>query len=137
MRAQEKLLLRQMYEHVQNAGVFPHELSNTVHTMAAHVHRYKAEINVLEQISTYVPKDHKSPCDIPDCPLETTIPAFADHLSSISSVTSDIGALQKLVLEMERKTQTVIALVSRNISNSCDSTQGNWIGLQPTSDVTR
>lgn len=112
---QENRLLRQIYERDRQADVYPNEINNAVHTMAAHVHRYKAEMEVLEDLATDLANTHKTFCTASTCSLEHGTTAFSSYLVSLALVTSDVKALRKFIEELERKTQTVIALVSSTL----------------------
>lgn len=108
---QENRLLRQMYEVDSQANTYPHEINNAIHTMAAHAHRYKAEIEILEEIASELAKTYTSFCTAVACSSEYKGTAFKNHLVSLALVTSNIKALRKFVGELETKNQTVITLV--------------------------
>ena len=101
-----------MYERDRQADVYPNEINSAVHTMAAHVHRYKAEMEILEELASDLANTHKSFCTASTCSLEHGTTAFSNYLVSLTLVTSDVKALRKFIGELERKNQTVIALVS-------------------------
>ena len=80
--------------------------------MAAHVHRYKAEMEILEELASDLANTHKSFCTASTCSLEHGTTAFSNYLVSLTLIISDVKALRKFIGELERKNQTVIALVS-------------------------
>ena len=100
-----------MYETDPQANVYPNEINNAVHTMAAHVHRYKAEVEILEEIASDLARTHKTFCTASTCSPEHGTTAFSNHLVSLALVTSKIKAFRKFVGELEMKNQTIIALV--------------------------
>ena len=79
--------------------------------MAAHVHRYEAEIEILEEIASDLAKIYTSFCTAATCSPEHETTAFENHLISLALVTSNIKALRNFVGELEIKNQTVITLV--------------------------
>lgn len=104
-----------MYERNREEEVYPNEINNAVHTMAAHVHRYKAEMDILEELASDLANTHESFCTASTCSLEQGTAASSNYLVSLTLVTSDIKALRKFIGELERKNQTVIALVSSTL----------------------
>ena len=78
--------------------------------MAAHVHRYKAEMEVIKEVVSDLAIKYTEFCAANKCNLESRTTA-CDHLSSFALVASNITALRKFMDELEKKTQTVIALV--------------------------
>ena len=112
-------LLRQMYETDAQANTYPNEINNTVHTMAAHVHRYKVEMEILEEIASDLAKTSTNFCTAVACSSEYKKTAFKNHLVSLALVTSNIKALRKFVGELETKNQTVITLVRLIIKELC------------------
>ena len=101
---QETRLLRQMYETDPQADVYSNEINNAVHTLASHVHRYKAEVEILEEVTHDLAKNDVDFCTASICSPEHGMTAFRSHLSSLALVTSNIKALQKLIGELEMKT---------------------------------
>ena len=80
--------------------------------MAAHLHRYKTETSLLEEIISYLSKYCTCSCVNPS--LDSTArdksqPTFA---SSLNVIAADFKSLRISVEELGRKTQTTLGLVS-------------------------
>lgn len=86
--------MRQADETLSLPGDEPNKIRNSLHMMAAHLHRYRTEMDTLVSI-------------------ESSLHGVDSGLDDQLTITTEFnfGALQKFIGEIERKTQTILALV--------------------------
>lgn len=87
-------MLRQAREASSLMADHPNKIRNSLHMMVAHLHRYKTEIETLESIETLLYR------------------AGSAYSSETTEVDCQFTSLKKFILELEKKTQTTLALVS-------------------------
>jgi hypothetical protein len=86
-------------------------VNSALHTMAAHLHRYKAEMRILSGAVMEIYQNAANMCQSSKCTLNKDKSRTQDHDSSFRAVNLDIKALEDFISELEIKTDTVIALV--------------------------
>ena len=104
--------------------------------MAAHMHRYKAEMGIVEQTAVEIASVYGLYCKRCGHRPGDDTSASATILKSLALVTSNVKGLQKFINELETKTQTVIALVSTLLTIEVHAvTQAPISALQPNPDM--
>jgi archaellum component FlaC len=88
------------------------EVDTALHTMAAHLHRYKAEVGMIEEniqrLSTELAMLHS----VTSRPTSKNTTVDSDNEHSFDTIIIRVQGLVRFVAELDMKTQTVIALVS-------------------------
>ena len=103
-REQEKQL-QQQTNSSDNVGNTK-EISKALHTMAAHLHRYKSETNMFGEVVSGL-----SSCSQCTCFSNHTEESQTTYASATRMIGAEIKALQVSVEELERKTRTMLGLV--------------------------
>jgi len=80
------------------------ETSKALHTIATHLHRYKTETDILADVVSRL-----TACDGCSCASKPN----DDGHSSFQIIAGEVNGLQMGVDELERKTRTIIGLVSK------------------------
>lgn len=104
IREQEKQL-RQQTNCPADVGS-TNETSKALHTMAAHLHRYKSETNIFSEVVTGL-----SSCSQCTCFSSHTGESHTTYVSAMKVIGAEVKALQVSVDELERKTRTMLGLV--------------------------
>jgi hypothetical protein len=125
-----------MYHPDSMPDDFVNETNKDLHTMVAHLHRYKTETDLLEEISNCLSKYCRCSCtnqtyfeepvSMPDSDkrgIPTASAMTLNHSSSDScfeSITSEFKSLRVFVAELKSKTQTTLGLLFNNIRMAND-----------------
>jgi hypothetical protein len=87
------------------------DINTALHTMAAHLHRYKAEVDIMRE-NVEALATHLGIICSPSCPLRNNRPNPSSGNHSLDALAINIKGLINFIAELEVKTNTVIALVS-------------------------
>lgn len=85
------------------------DINRALHAMAAHLHRYTSELKSIDDTIALIIKTHglivKGAAKIPN-------EAFEGVESNLIQIASQVKAIKDFVVELEKKIQTSLALVS-------------------------
>jgi hypothetical protein len=119
-----------MYHPDSMPDDFVNETNKALHTMVAHLHRYKTETDLLSEISGSLSKHCQCPCTNQSnfkqgLPLSKSAEAQTHHSFDsdpyFESIASEFKSLRTFITELESKTQTTLALLFNNIRVANDT----------------
>jgi hypothetical protein len=107
----EKMLLQELDDVDSQGAKVENEINTALHTMAAHLHRYKAGIGITQDVIIYLTQQLTDLCPHSSCSNEESAWSISNCRASLEMARTNVVAIQQFISELEVKTDTVISLV--------------------------